>query len=215
MVERLTQAGFAVAFTWLSSQGEAEALSKTTGALAIQADLTDPPLACQRVFGGFCGKFSELDLLVNNASIYLPSEDLVLARKMMAMHFECPLLLCRQFESHLRRARGHIINMVDLMVERPLPKYVAYCASKAALWNLTLALARDLAPDVTVNGIAPGVLEWPDNYPQDDREKYLKRVPLGRAGTPAEAAEAVLFLATGGSYMTGQIIRLDGGRSIT
>jgi pteridine reductase len=105
--------------------------------------------------------------------------------------------------------------MVDLLAERPWPKYLAYCASKAALWNLTLSLARELAPEVTVNGIAPGVVEWPDDYPQSEREKYLKRVPLQRPGTPRDVAETVLFLSTGGSYITGQIIRLDGGRSIT
>jgi pteridine reductase len=90
-----------------------------------------------------------------------------------------------------------------------------YCASKAALSTLTLGLARALAPDVTVNAIAPSVVEWPDDYPQDERDKYLKRVPLNRAGTPEEVANLVHFLCTEGSYITGQILRLDGGRSIT
>jgi pteridine reductase len=92
---------------------------------------------------------------------------------------------------------------------------MSYCASKAALANLTLSLARELAPDVTVNGIAPGVVEWPQGYPEDEKQKYLKRVPLARPGTPQDVANLVHFLATGGSYITGQIIRLDGGRSIT
>jgi pteridine reductase len=105
--------------------------------------------------------------------------------------------------------------MVDLLAERPWPEYLAYCASKAALWNLTLGLARELAPEVTVNGIAPGVVEWPDDYPEAERAKYLKRVPLARAGTPEDVANVVQFLVTGGQYVTGQVIRLDGGRSIT
>ena len=105
--------------------------------------------------------------------------------------------------------------MVDLLAERPWPRYVAYCASKAALANLTLGLARELAPQVTVNGIAPGVVDWPDDFPESDQEKYLKRVPLARPGSPRDVAEAVLFLCTAGSYITGQILRLDGGRSIT
>jgi pteridine reductase len=83
------------------------------------------------------------------------------------------------------------------------------------LWNLTLGLARELAPDVTVNGIAPGVVEWPDDYPEAERAKYLKRVPLKRAGTPQDVARTVEFLVTHGDYITGQVIRLDGGRSIT
>jgi len=115
----------------------------------------------------------------------------------------------------LRATRGHVVNMVDLLAEKPWPEYLAYCASKAALMNLTLGLARELAPDVTVNGIAPGVVEWPDTYPEADRARYLKRVPLARAGTPQDVADAVAFLVTRGKYITGQILRLDGGRSIT
>jgi pteridine reductase len=218
MVERLSQAGFAVAFTYLGSVTDAETLAKSTGAFPIQADLTAPAESCQHIAADFSGRFSELDLLVNNASIYqaasLAETDVSMTRRLMAIHYESPLLLSQHFESHLRRSHGHIVNMVDLLAEKPMPKYLAYCASKAALWNLTLSLARELAPEVTVNAIAPGVVEWPADYPQTDREKYLKRVPLGREGTPADVAETVYFLATTGSYVTGQIIRLDGGRSI-
>jgi pteridine reductase len=145
----------------------------------------------------------------------LDDTDLALARRMMAIHFESPLLLCKGFAPLLRSARGHVVNMLDLLAERPWPKYAAYCASKSALWNLTLSLARELAPDVTVNGIAPGVVEWPDGYPEEERQKYLKRVPLARPGKPQDVAETVHFLCTAGTYITGQVIRLDGGRSIT
>jgi pteridine reductase len=136
-------------------------------------------------------------------------------RRLMAIHFEAPLLLAQAFAPMLRAARGHVVNMVDIQAERPSPQYLAYCASKAALVNLTLGLARELAPEVTVNGIAPGVVEWPDDYPEAERAKYLKRVPLQRPGTPGDVAELVHFLCTAGSYLTGQILRLDGGRSIT
>ena len=128
---------------------------------------------------------------------------------------ESPLLLAKALADKLRASRGHIVNMVDLLAERPWPAYAAYAASKAALANLTLSLARELAPDVTVNGIAPGVVEWPDDYPESERAKYLKRVPLARAGSPDDVAKLLHFLVTDGSYITGQIIRLDGGRSIT
>src|SRR4029079_15139280 len=116
--------------------------------------------------------------------------------------------LARQFEKPLRRSRGHIVNMVDLLAERPWPQYLAYCATKAALANLTLGLARELAPEVTVNGIAPGVVEWPAGFPDEEKHKYLNRVPLARAGTAEDVATLVYFLATEGSYITGQIIRL-------
>ena len=224
IVERLGRSGFDVAFTYLSSDAEAKslvALLKDAGARgeAIRADLTKPDKATAAVHRAVEDAFGRLDVLVNNASLYEPSAladtGTEQSRRLCAIHVESPLLLCQHFESRLREAKGHVINMVDLLAERPWPQYLAYCASKAALWNLTLGLARTLAPDVTVNGIAPGVVEWPDDYPEAERQKYLKRVPLARAGTPQDVAEAVGYLCTGGSYVTGQILRLDGGRSIT
>jgi pteridine reductase len=219
IVERLISAGFRVAFTFNSSEADADELATSTGAMAIRADLTRPEQSCERIDKVFSTSFDRVDILVNNASLYMPATlrqaDTASTRQLMAIHFESPMLLCKLFEARLRQSRGHVINMVDLLAERPLPQYLAYCASKAALWNLTLGLARELAPEVTVNGIAPGVVEWPATYPETERAKYLQRVPLGRPGTPADVAETVHFLATTGSYITGQIIRLDGGRSIT
>ena len=224
IVERLARDGFDVAFTYHTSEADAADLrsqleSSGAAALAIKADLTHAQRATDSIAGAFAGRFDRLDVLVNSASLYEPAPlddtDLALSRRMMAIHFESPLLLCQAFAPLLRRSKGHVVNMVDLLAERPWPQYVAYCASKAALWNLTLSLARTLAPDVTVNGIAPGVVEWPPDYPEAERQKYLKRVPLARAGTPQDVAETVHFLCTGGSYVTGQVIRLDGGRSIT
>src|SRR5438045_7028181 len=221
IVERLAAGGFDVAFTYLTSDAEAAELrgaleAAGANALAIKADLTHAQRAADTLSSAVAGRFSRLDVLVNSASLYEPAPleqtDLTLARRMMAIHFESPLLLCQAFAPLLRRSRGHVVNMVDLMVERPWPQYLAYCASKAALWNLTLSLARTLAPEVTVNGIAPGVVEWPDDYPESEREKYLKRVPLARPGTPKDVAETIHFLCTAGSYVTGQIIRLDGRR---
>ena len=224
IVERLAAGGFDVAFTYLGSEAEAADLraqleSRGTNALAIKADLAHAQRAADAIASAFAGRFDRLDVLVNNASLYEPAPlekvDLTQARRMMCVHFESPLLLCQAFAPLLRRSRGHVVNMVDLLAERPWPQYLAYCASKAALWNVTLSLARELAPDVTVNGIAPGVVAWPDDYPESERQKYLKRVPLAREGTPQDVAETVHFLCTAGSYITGQIIRLDGGRSIT
>jgi len=216
IVERLAAAGFDVAFTYLSSEAEAQSLAARLNGTAIRADLTYPEEAVALIQRGLTRPPT---VLVNNASLYLPATltdaTLSLARQLMAIHYESPLLLAQAFADDLRRLRGHIVNMVDLLAERPWPQFVPYCASKAALSNLTLSLARELAPEVTVNGIAPGVVEWPPDYPESEREKYLKRVPLGRAGTAEDVASAVRFLVTGGTYVTGQIIRLDGGRSIT
>ena len=224
IVLKLAEAGYDVAFTYLSSDAEAKSLCAevaTLGrrALAIAADLTELPSSVEKIAGEYRSSNSRLDLLVNNASIYAPSalNDVTLSaiRRLWAIHAEAPLLLCQRFKEDLRASNGAIVNMVDLMAERPWPAYMAYCASKAALANLTLSLARELAPHVRVNGIAPGVVEWPPNYPAAERESYLKRVPLARAGTPEDVAEAVLFLSRPGGYVTGQILRLDGGRSIT
>jgi pteridine reductase len=220
----LADLGYDVAFTYLSSEEEARELSgqiesRGRRAVMIRADLTKPDVAAEEVHRIVGAEFGRLDVLVNNASLYLKADlheaTPQIVRRLNAIHVEAPLLLCQKFESMLRHARGHVVNMVDLLAERPWPAYLAYCASKAGLWNLTLGLARSLAPEVTVNGIAPGVVEWPDDYPEAEREKYLRRVPLGRAGTPEDVANVVRFLVTGGAYVTGQIIRLDGGRSVT
>jgi pteridine reductase len=223
IVEKFAASGFDVAFTYLSSREDAEEVTRRIHAtgrqcIAIEADLTQPTTAVDRIAAEI-ESLGRLDVLVNSASIYhagsLQDSASSDSTRMWTIHVEAPLLLCQRFEKFLRASRGHVINMADLLAERPWPQYLAYSASKAALWNLTLGLARALAPDVTVNGIDPGVVEWPEDYPQAEREKYLKRVPLARPGTPQDVAELVHFLCTSGTYITGQIIRLDGGRSIT
>jgi len=220
----LARNGFDIAVTYHSSEGEAESLVREIQqlgrrAIAICADLTDPAAAVPFIVQKTTESFETLDLLVNNASLYLPARlpetTLELSRRLMAIHFEAPLLLAQAFGPRLRRARGHIVSMSDLLAERPWAEYLAYCASKGALSNLTKGLAKELAPEVTVNAIAPGVVEWPPGYPEAERQKYLQRVPLKRPGTPEDVAELIYFLATGGNYITGQIIALDGGRSVT
>ena len=223
IVQMLADAHFDVAYTYLSSEADAQSLSsllaaKLAKALPIKADLTQPD-AADHVHRAFASQFSRLDVLVNSASEFpaanLDATDAALVRRMTALHVTTPLLLAKAFAPLLRASRGHVINMLDLLAEKPWPDHLAYCTSKAAAWNLTLSLARELAPEVTVNGIAPGVIDWPADSTDAEREKYLKRVPLQRAGTPEDAAKLVRFLATEGSYITGQVIRLDGGRSLT
>jgi pteridine reductase len=223
IVTRLVSEGFDIVFTYLSSERDARALEadllqQGARGIGIHADLTDPeravPLVCEAVER----QFGRLNGLINNASLYEPSDlrsaNLEQSRRLWAIHVESPLLLAQRLAPLLRASRGHIVNMLDLLAERPWPAYLAYCASKAGLWNLTLSLARELAPEVTVNGIAPGAVEWPKDFPEAERAKYLSRVPLQRPGTPQEVAALVHFLCTGAPYVTGQIIRLDGGRSI-
>ncbi len=219
IVEKFAADGFRVAFTYLSSQADAESLARQIDGCAIRTDLTRPAEAVLQVNATLSAFANRLDVLVNSASIYAQADlrqtTPPVMQQLMAIHVQAPLLLAQEFETQLRQSRGHIINMVDLLAEKPWPQYLAYCTSKAALANLTLGLARDLAPEVTVNGIAPGVVEWPANYPEGEKQKYLNRVPLNRSGTPQDVANLAHFLATNGSYITGQIIHLDGGRSIT
>lgn len=221
IVERLAAEGFVVAFTYHTRQDAADELkaSLRDAVHPIRADLSKPLEAVEAIRKGMSHLDNRLNVLVNNASIYEPSglhvTDLAQMRRMMAIHYETPLLLAQAFEHPLRVSRASLINLTDLLAERPWPQYAAYCASKAALVNLTKSLARELAPEVTVNAIAPGVVDWPDDYPEEEKKKYLDRVPLKRAGSPSDVASLVHFLATEGKYITGQIIRLDGGRSIT
>jgi pteridine reductase len=223
VARRLARAGFNIGVTYLSGQSEADELireieSHGLKAIAIRADLLKPAETVPAIAHQMLTRFGRLDFLLNNASLYRAGDlrdtqtnDVI---EMMSIHFYAPLLLCRAFEKQLRAARGLVVNMVDATAQKPGGKYLAYTASKAALANLTLALARELAPEVRVNGIAPGVVEWPADFPMNQRETYLKRVPLGRAGTPEDVAELAAFLVGGGKYITGQIIMLDGGRSI-
>lgn len=226
MALRLAASGMDVAITYRRSSAAARRVVREIEALgrrgvAIAADLADGDAAGQ-VHRQFCARFDALRALVNNASLYepgpLPDVTLGSWERHMAVNARAPLLLTRAFAPMLGAdARpGHIVNFIDIHVlGQPLAGYVAYNASKAALHEITMTSAMELAPRVTVNAIAPGVVAWPPGFTADQRRAYLRRVPLGRAGTPAEAAAAVLFLVRDAGYCTGQVIRLDGGRLLT
>ena len=219
----LARQGWDIAITYNTSGDDAASLAQQVEGLRrqcviIDADFTDPEASAARVAGVVEQRFRRLDLLMHNASLYerggLLDADLDLVRRMMAIHVETPLLLTQKLAGMLRESRGSVVVMSDLQIERPGKTYAAYSTSKAAVTNAVKSLARELAPDVRVNAIAPGVVAWPDDMPEESRRRYLKRVPLARAGTPQDVAELVEFLCTKGKYITGQVIRLDGGRSL-
>jgi pteridine reductase len=162
---------------------------------------------------------SRLDILVNNASSFYPTpvgeitedqwDDLI------GTNLKAPLFLSQAAVPSLREARGVIINIVDVHSQRPLRDHTVYGPSKAGLAMLTRSLAKDLAPEVRVNGVSPGAILWPENGMSGaTKDAILEQVPLGRPGTPDDVANAVLFLAKEADYVTGQIIAIDGGRSI-
>jgi len=160
-----------------------------------------------------------LDVLINNASTFerVPLEDLTARdwQQTFAVNAVAPVVLARAAAPHLRQhGAGRIVNLVDIAAERPWENYLAYCASKAALVCLTRGLAKTLAPDITVNAIAPGIAEFPEHYDEATRTRLAERVPMRRAGTPADIAGTVLYLVRDAVYTTGSIIAVDGGRSV-
>jgi len=123
--------------------------------------------------------------------------------------------LCHHARRYLDlHGTGKIVNLCDIHADRPYPDHLAYCVSKAGLAALTRGLARALAPSIQVNGVAPGIAVFPDEYTPEQREHLIAKVPLRRAGTPEDVAAAVHYLVESGDYVTGEIIRVDGGRSI-
>lgn len=168
-----------------------------------------------------------VDAVVHNASIYEPAPMGEITRedceRHLRLHATAPLLLTQALAPSLRASAlpggGSVVMMLDIhALGRPRKGFIAYAMSKAALAELVPHLARELAPEVRVNGVAPGAVLFADKGQDSDRKmqaRYLSRVPLGRVGTPEEAAEAVRWLTFGATYTTGQIIRVDGGRWIT
>jgi pteridine reductase len=160
-----------------------------------------------------------LDILVNNASSFYPTplgtitEDQWL--ELIGSNLKAPLFLSQAAIPHLRSSHGVIVNIIDIHAKRPLRDHTVYGSAKAGLAMLTRSLAKDLAPDIRVNGVAPGAIAWPENDMSESvKEHIIKQIPLGRSGDPADIANAVLFLVRDATYSTGQIIPIDGGRSL-
>jgi pteridine reductase len=160
-----------------------------------------------------------LDILVNNASSFYPTplgeiteanwDDLV------GSNLKVPLFLSQAALAHLKRARGSIVNIVDIHATRPLREHPVYGPAKAGLAMLTRSLAKDLAPDIRVNGVSPGAILWPaGGMTASVKQAILDEIPLGQPGSPDDIAGCVLYLVRDATYVTGQIIAVDGGRSI-
>lgn len=199
-------------------QDELNAVRPDSVAL-IQADLLDtgglPSLIHQTVatFGG-------LDVLLNNASSFYPTPVGDITEKdwvdLMGSNLKAPMFLSQAAAPELKKRRGCIINITDIHADRPMKSYVVYSVAKAGLVGLTKSLARELAPEVRVNGIAPGPIMWPEgdsNFDEVSRQRIVSHTMLKRAGDPHDIALAVRFFAMDTHYVTGQILAVDGGRS--
>ena len=161
----------------------------------------------------------QLDVLINNASTFYPTpiEDITLDDwdNLMGTNLKAPLFLCKHAAPHIKESKGCIINMVDIHASKPLKNHPIYGSAKSGLVMLTRSLAKDLAPEVRVNGIAPGMILWPENGPSEEtKQKVIDQIPLKRSGEPNDIAQTVLFLIAHADYITGQIIAVDGGRGI-
>ena len=186
--------------------------------MTIQSDLLDIerlPLLINTVleWGG------RLDGLVNNASSFYPTPIGSIDEKqwdeLVGSNLKAPLFLSQAAAPHLRDSNGAIINIVDIHADRPLRDHPVYGSAKAGLAMLTRSLAKDLAPDVRVNGVAPGAILWPENgMTESVQQNILDQIPLQRAGSPEDIAGCVLYLLRDATYVTGQVIPVDGGRSI-
>jgi pteridine reductase len=219
----LADAGCDVAIHFNRSAAEAAEVASMIArsgyrGFTIQADLASPP-AVGALARGVLESLGGLDILVNNASEFAPDPgggfDSTFWARMFQVNVLAPAALIAATEAALADDHGGVvINLCDIAAERPWRGYMAYCASKAALVNVTQAAARKLAPRVRVNGISPGIALFPESYDGATREKLVKKVPLDRAGSPDDVARTVRFLVEEGDYITGEIIRVDGGRSL-
>ena len=222
IARRLHGAGFDLAVHYRSSAKEALALQaelasqRADSVQIFQADLAD--LAATRALvPAVIAHFGRLDALINNASSFYPTPlgeiDSTQFDDLFATNARAPLFLAQAAAPHLRESKGAIVNLVDIYADRPIPRYLPYCMAKAALVALTYGLARDLGPDVRVNAIAPGNIIWSENPEKADTpEMVLQRTALQRQGSPEDLAGAALFLVRDAGYVTGQVLRVDGGR---
>lgn len=204
-----------------AAAGETAAALRDLGVrtVLVQADQADPAQV-RRMFAEVDAAFGGLDLLVNSAGILerLPLEaiDDGAWRRMIDVNLSGPFYACREAAPRFdRRGGGAIVNVVDVAVDLPWPAHAHYCASKAGLAGLTRQLAVELAPrNIRVNGVAPGAVLVPADYDEAKRARIVARVPMKREGSPDDVADTVVFLAAGPSYLTGQIVAVDGGRSL-
>ena len=222
---RLHEAGANLMLHYRTSAGEARLLQaelnhvRPDSVALIQAELLDlnklPALIEQTV-----QTFGRLDALVNNASSFFPTPVGTITPEewddLIGTNLRAPLFLAQAAAPALKRAQGAIVNIADIHADRPLKSFVVYSIAKAGLIGLTRSLARELAPDVRVNAVAPGPILWPDDMSFDElsRQRIISHTPLRREGEPDDIAKAVRFLLADASYVTGETINVDGGRHI-
>jgi len=225
IARRLHAAGASLMLHYRASAGEARLLqaelnhARADSVALIQADLLDlnklPSLIEQTV-----QTFGRLDGLVNNASSFFATPVGAITSEawddLIGTNLRAPLFLAQAAAPALRKTQGAIVNIADIHAERPLKNFVVYSIAKAGLVGMTRSLARELAPEIRVNAVAPGPVLWPDDASFDElsRQRIISHTPLKREGEPDDIAKAVHFLLADAAYVTGETINVDGGRHI-
>ena len=224
MARHLHRAGFQVVLHYRRSEAEAAALcaelneARPDSCVRVCADLVMPEAGLQLVNAALAA-FGRLDVLVNNASQFYKTavgnttpqafDDL------MTANVKAPYFIAQAASAALKASKGSVINIIDIHGQRPLRDYAVYSMSKAALWMMTQALAKELAPEVRVNGVAPGAVAWPEGenaLSSDVKDKIMSETLLKRHGSAEDIASAVVYLAASAPYVTGQVLVVDGGR---
>lgn len=225
IAEALHNSGYRVVLHYRQSRQQAEALadrfnqSRSNSATSVQADLLRQDER-QQLASAACDQWQRLDLLVNSASSFYPtplgSATDAQWDDIMGSNLKAPFFLCQALAGALTERRGCIINIADIYGDRPLQNHSIYSIAKAGNCMLTKSLAQELAPDIRVNGIAPGAILWPENAQpnQQDKNDFVDHIPLQRLGGTESIAQAVLYLAQPDNYVSGHILTVDGGRSL-
>jgi len=219
----LHSSGYNVVIHCNRSRQPAESLAQTlnnarsNSAAVLQADLADDEQVLE-LGRQAIANWQRLDVLVNNASAFYPTPlDSITTddwHTLFASNARAPLFLASAVARELKQQRGCIINISDLYARRGLSNHSIYTMAKAALESMTRSLARELAPDVRVNAVAPGAILWPPevNLAEDTKDAIIAKSAVRRMGEPADIAQAVLFLVSNATYVTGQVLHVDGGR---
>tara|TARA_B100000405_G_scaffold285605_1_gene232474 strand:- start:5 stop:730 length:726 start_codon:yes stop_codon:yes gene_type:complete len=219
-----SEMGWNIIIHYNSSKNDAQVLAdeingnNPDSAITVQGNL-DVKEDVEKVINEVRDAFPTIDLLINNASTFYPTpiEDISEEHwdKLVGSNLKGPLFLIKGLRDKLKESKGSIINITDTNLSKGVANYSIYSAAKAGLESITKGLARELAPDIKVNAIAPGaMLEPPDvTWTEEQKSKVISSIPLNRMGSEKDISEAVKFLAKS-NYITGQIIKVDGGRSL-
>lgn len=223
-VQKLHEAGATVIVHYCNSSEDAVKLSeklnkiRSNSCFLQQADLADIE-ALPAMVDSIIKQAGHLDILVNNASSFFPTPVGEITEvqwdDLMGSNLKAPLFLSQAVAPHLIKNKGCIVNMIDVHGFRPLKNHPIYSSAKAGLLMMTQSLARELGPNVRVNGVAPGAIIWPENETVEmkaEHQALLEKTCLKREGMPEDIAKAVLFLVKDADYITGHVIPVDGGR---